>query len=147
MCSQTAPSVASACRCRLKISGVLSCVVLCRAVLDCAVLCRTVLNGAALCCAGVVQTHTHTHTSTFSFLFLLLAALSEITESMFITETINRKCEKKRTKTQSETIFGLTQRNACINKSSCCRDEFLLSGPVGVISDPESLQLTLIFII
>ena len=110
VCSQTAPSFASACRCRLKISGVLSCAVLCRAVLK---LCCAVPYGAEWCCALLcgrcTHTHTHTHTSTFSFLFLLLAALSEITESMFITETINRKCEKKRTKMQPETIFGLTQ--------------------------------------
>ena len=30
--------------------------------------------------------------------------------------------------------------------SSCCRDEFLLSGPVGTIYDRDSLQLKLIFI-
>ena len=33
------------------------------------------------------------------------------------------------------------------NTGACCRDEFLLSGPIGVIADWESLQLTLIFII
>ena len=100
--------------CRAVLNGavlcraVLSCAVLCCAVLKGAVLCRQVLHGAVLCCAGKAA-HTRAHTSNFSFL-LFLRLCPEITEGMFITETIHRKCGKKRTKvSQSETICGLTQ--------------------------------------
>ena len=61
-----------------------------------------------LCCAVRAKLYTHTHTHKYVFFLALLAALSEITEGMFTTETLNRKSRKKRTKiTPLETNFGI----------------------------------------